>query len=302
MKYKKYPNNFLELVDPLSNFESSKVVILPVPYEKTTTFNKGTEKGPSSIIENSAAIMRYDEELNGNICNIGICTLENLEGSGNSESLIDSVFHKVKKILENKKFPIILGGEHSITQGCVKAVVEKHENLSVLQIDAHTDLADIWDNTKYSHACVGRRCFEITKSVVPVGIRSLEKEEVDFAKENNISIFYAKDIVENDDWFDDAIDCLKNNVYITLDLDGLDPSFMPSVGNPEPGGLKYYPTLRFLRQVCEKRNVVGFDVVELCPKENDASSDFTAAKIVYKLIGYVFHNNKNNINKKIFEN
>lgn len=284
----RYPGNFLSLPEHLSNFEGSRVAILPVPYEKTTTFNHGTENAPKSIIENSAGVMWYDDEIGKNISDAGICTLEELKIENEPELMINAIYNKVKEIISNNKFPVIIGGEHSITQGCVKAAAEEYENLSVLQIDAHTDLADEWDGTKYSHACAGRRCFEITKKIVPVGIRCLEKEEADFAHKNNIKIFYARDIADNDDWHEDALLQLSQNVYITLDLDGLDPSFMPSVGNPEPGGLQYYPALRFLRKIFERKNVVGFDVVELCPDEKEVSSDFTAAKIIYKMIGYKF--------------
>ena len=164
--------------------------------------------------------------------------------------------------------------------------------LSILWLDAHLDLEDEYDGDKYSHACAGKRCFDITKNIVPIGIRSVCKEEVEFAEENNIKIFWAKDITDNDEWFDDAISRLSENVYISIDLDGFDPSFMHSVGNPEPGGLKYYPALKFLMEVCERRNVVGFDMVELSPNKNDISSDFTAAKLIYKIIGYVFYKNK----------
>ena len=289
MEYIGYPDNFFSLPEPLSNFKDSRVAIMPVPYEKTTTFNHGTKNGPKAIIENSAGVMWYDDEICQNICDVGICTLEELKTENEPEAMMSSIYRRVKEIIGNNKFPVIIGGEHSITQGCVKAFSEKYGNLSVLQIDAHTDLADEWDGTKYSHACAGRRCFEITKSLVPVGIRCLEKEEVDFANKNNIKIFYARDIVDNDKWHEDAIARLSDNVYITIDLDGFDPSIMPSVGNPEPGGLQYYPTLKFLKKVCNERNVVGFDVVELCPDEKEVSSDFTAAKIIYKMIGYKFY-------------
>jgi len=288
MNYIKYPINFLSLPEPLSNFKDSRVTILPVPYEMTTTFNQGTKKGPKAIIENSAGIMWYDDEIGKNISDVGICTLEELKAENEPESMINAIYRKVKEIIKNNKFPVIIGGEHTITQGCVKAAAEEYKNLSVLQVDAHTDLADEWDDTKYSHACAGKRCFEITKKIVPVGIRCLEKEEAEFAEKNSIKIFYARDIVDNDEWHDDAIAGLSDNVYITIDLDGFDPSIMPSVGNPEPGGLQYYPTLKFLKRVFNEKNVVGFDVVELCPDEKEVSSDFTAAKIIYKLIGYKF--------------
>jgi len=288
MDYKKFPDNFLKLADALSSYENSKAVIIPIPYEKTTTFMQGTKKGPDSIIKNSAELHLYDDELERNTCEVGVCTLNSLEIENNPEVMIDSIYKKVKVVLDDNKFPIALGGEHSITQGCVKACSEKFENLSVLHIDAHLDLADEWEGSKYNHACVGKRCFDITKNFIPIGIRSVSKEEAEFAKENKIKIFWAKDIDDSNERFSEVIGSLSENVYITLDLDGLDPSFMPSVGNPEPGGLKYYQLLSFLRKVCKEKNTVGFDVVELCPNEKEVSSDFTAAKIIYKMIGYAF--------------
>jgi len=288
MEYKIYPDNFFELADALSNYESSKVSVLMVPYEKTTTFVQGTKNGPKAMMEASQCIQLYDEELEENNCDVGICTLNFLESEEEPKLMIDKIYETVKKLISDEKFPVMIGGEHSITHGSVKALAEKYENLSVLQIDAHTDLVDEWEGTKYNHACVGRRCFDITKKLVQVGIRSVELDEVEFAKENNIKIFWAKDIVENDNWFDDAISSLSEDVYITLDLDGLDPSIMPSVGTPEPGGFGYYQILRFLSKVCKEKNVVGFDVVELCPREEAIHADVTAAKLVYKLIGYCF--------------
>jgi len=290
MNYTKSPQNFAELHDALSNYEESKVVILPVPYEKTTTYIKGTEKGPQAIIDASRNMELYDEELDKNICEIGICTLEELKIDKKPELMVDGVCEKVKKLLDKEKVPVILGGEHSITSGCVKAFSGKE--FSVLQIDAHADLREEYEGSKFNHACAMKRCLDVTKNIVQVGIRSLSLEEAEFAKENNLEIFWAKDIVDNDKWFDDAISKLKDKVYITIDLDAFDPSFMFAVGTPEPGGLNYYQTLRFLKKVCSEKNVVGFDVVELCPNAMDISSDFTAAKLVYKLIGYVFNNNQ----------
>lgn len=286
MNYIKTPHNFLEIPNSHSNYANSKVVILPFPYEKTTCYVKGTEKGPAAIIKASAQIELYDEEL-GNIFEIGICSLKPFKINKNPEEMVNLAYNHLKNLLKDKKFIVTLGGEHSITCGIVKAFNDKYNDLSVLQIDAHTDLREEYQGSKYSHACAMKRTIEIC-SVVPVGIRSLSYEELEFIKEKKIKIFWAKDIVDNDKWFDEAISRLSRNVYITFDLDGLDPSIMPSVGTPEPGGLSYYQVLGFLKKVCEKRNVVGFDVVELCPNEKDISSDFTAARMIYKMIGYKF--------------
>lgn len=286
MGYIKFPDNFAEIPEPYSTYKKSRVVVLPFPYEKTTCYIKGTEKGPAAIIKASAEMELYDEEL-GNVFETGICTLKYLEINEKPELMVGIAHKNIKKLLDDGKSVVTLGGEHSITIGIVKAFKEKYKDLSVLQLDAHADLREDFEGTRYSHACTMKRVIEICP-IVPVGIRSLSYEESEFVKEKKLKIFWARGIVANDKWFGDAIRRLSKNVYITLDLDAFDPSIMPSVGTPEPGGLNYYRTLRFLKRVCEKRNVVGFDVVELCPNENDVSSDFAAARLIYKLIGYKF--------------
>jgi len=288
MNYIKFPNNFAELEDNISNYETSKAVILPVPYEKTTTYIKGTAKGPKAIINASRNMEIYDEELGKNISDVGICTFEPLIIDKNPGGMIDDVFENVKKLIDDKKFPVIIGGEHSITPGIIKAMTGKNNDLTILQLDAHADLREEYDGTKFNHACAMKRSFEFAKNIVPVGIRSLSDEEANFIKNNNLKIFWAKDIFDKDGWIDEAVSKLSKDVYITLDLDVLDPSIMPSVGTPEPGGLYYYQLLKFLKKVFIEKNVVGFDVVELCPNENNVSPDFTAAKIIYKMIGYKF--------------
>jgi len=292
MNYIKFPDNFLELPEPLSNYKDSKIIVLPVPYEKTTTYISGTKKGPGALIDASQAIEFYDEEINDEACMIGICTLNDLEIKNDEQNMQDSIYGKVKEIINDKKLPIIIGGEHSITPACVKAFSEIHRDLSVLQLDAHCDLREEWNNSKNNHACAIKRSLEYCKNVVPVGIRSVCKEEMEYIAKNHMKIFWDKDLHENDQWMDEAIALLSDDVYITIDLDGFDPAWMPAVGNPEPGGLQYYQTLKFLRQVFKKKNVVGIDVVELSPKKDDVRSDFAAAKIIYKLIGYKFFDSK----------
>lgn len=284
MECLKFPHNFAVIPEKYSGYADSKAAILPFPYEKTTCYRKGTKNGPDAILKASGEMELYDEEL-GNIFEAGICTLKPLKADCMPKMIEGTASKTIKKLLDSNKFVAVLGGEHSITSGIVKAFRERYDDLSVLQIDAHADLRDEFEGTRYSHACAMRRTIEICP-VVPVGIRSLSYEESEFIKEKKLKVFWAKGIVDNDRWFDDAIGLLSRNVYITIDFDGLDTSVIPSVGTPEPGGLGYYQVLRFLKKVCEKRNVVGFDAVELCPNENDISSDFTAARIVYKLIGY----------------
>ena len=288
MNYIRFPKNFGGLEDNISNYETSKAVILPIPYEKTTTYVKGAANGPEAILEASRNMELYDEELDKNICDVGICTLNELNIEEKPELAVNIVYDNVKKIINVKKFLIVIGGEHSITPGCVKAFAESYDDFSVLQLDAHADLREEYDGTKFSHACAMKRCLDICKNVIQVGVRSLDYKEAVFAKENKQEIFWAKDILNNDLWFNDAISKLSKNVYITLDLDVFDPLVMPSVGTPEPGGLGYYQALKFLKKVFEERSVVGFDVVELCPNENNVHSDFTAAKVLYKMIGYKF--------------
>lgn len=287
MEQAKHPNNFGELPDGNSNYESSKAVILPFPYEKTTCYGKGTEKGPSAIIKASSEMELYDEE-NGNVYKCGICTLKELKIDKKPEQMAEIAFNHVKTLLKDNKFIVTLGGEHSITSPIVKAFREKYNDLAVLQIDAHADLREEFEGSKHSHACAMRRTIEICP-VVQVGIRSLSGEEADFIKQRKLKIFWAKDIFDNDKWFDEAIKMLPKNIYITIDLDAFDPSIMPAVGTPEPGGLGYYQVLMFLKKVFRERNVVGCDVVELLPNGSSAASDFTAAKLVYKLIGYKFN-------------
>ena len=284
----KFPKNFVELEDNLSNYDTSKAVILPIPYEKTTTYVKGTAKGPQAIINASRNMELYDEELDKEISDVGICTLNPLIIDKNPEEMFNDVFENVKKLLDNNKFPVIIGGEHSITPGCIKAFSDSYDNFSVLQMDAHTDLREEYNGTRFNHACAMKRSRDFIKNIVPVGIMSLCGEEADFIKNNKMKVFWAKDIFDNGEWEENAISNLSKNVYITFDLDVLDPSIMPSTGTPEPGGLRYYPLLKFLKKVFENRNIVGFDVVELCPNENNVSPDFTAAKIIYKMIGYKF--------------
>lgn len=292
MDYTKFPDNFGEIEDKFSNYGNSKVAILPVPYEKTTTYVRGTANGPKAIISASRNMELYDEELDKNIYESGICTLEELKIDSKPELMFNTIYQNVRKLLNDKKFTAVIGGEHSITPGCVKAFSENYDDFSVLQLDAHADLREEYQGSKFSHACAMKRCYDLTKNIVQVGIRSLSYEESAFIKKNKLNIFWAKDLVGNDDWLDKAISKLKENVYITFDLDALDPSILPGTGTPEPGGLQYYQTLKFLKKACEKRNVVGFDVVELCPSKHSIVSDFTAAKLVYKMIGYAFCNKK----------
>ena len=282
------PNNFGGFEERLSDYERSRVVIFPVPYDGTLSYRAGSRNGPSAIISASRALEFYDIELNASPYEIGIHTTCELEPIMSSpEDMIDEIERVSRKFIRDNKFLIMLGGEHSISTGVLRNLKKKYKRLSVLQIDAHSDLRDTYEGTKYNHACVMRRIRELCPAV-QVGIRSMCEEEAIFIRRKNIRIFYAEEIRGRTDYIDDVLKNLTEDVYITIDLDGLDPSIMPAVGTPEPGGLLWYDTLNLLRKVFESRNVVGADVVELSPLPPDVSSDFLAAKLIYKLIGYKF--------------
>lgn len=280
------PDNFLGLDAEYPKYEDAKVVVLPVAYEGTVTYGKGTAKGPGAIIEASKQVELYDREAGKNISDAKIYTLDEVKIKEAPEKMVEDVYAHVKKELDNNKFVVMLGGEHSITAGAVKAFKEKFSELSVLQIDAHADLRDEYEKSRYNHACVMRRIFDMKIPFVQVGIRSFCDEEADFIKRNNLKVFYAEDIYKNDKWMNRAAEMLSENVFITIDLDGLDPSIMPSTGTPEPGGLYWYHILRFLKKIAKAKNIVGFDVVELAPIDKIHFPDFLAAKLIYKLIGY----------------
>ncbi len=295
----KIPDNFCGLEPEFSNYGKSKVIILPVPFDKTRTWIVGkdwnkldTSKGPKAIIIASKNMELYDIELDKTIADVGIHTLPELDCSGKPLDVIERIKTETAKHLEKNKFIVMLGGEHSITAGIVKSYKEKYSDLSVLQIDAHSDLREKFDEAgKESHASLMARVHEMGVPSVQVGIRSMSEEEAELVKKEKLNIFYAKDIVGNDKWFDKAISKLSDNVFITFDLDAFDPSIMSATGTPVPGGIKWYPILRFLKKVFEKKNVVGFDVVELAPN-GDVSCDFLAAKLVYKMLGYKFNGTK----------
>jgi len=268
-----------------SDFKKSKVVVLPVPYDSTASYKSGTRGGPAAIIDASRNMEFYDIESGVEIASkIGIYTLDELEPNMNSpREMIDWVRDAVREIIGNGKFPVIFGGEHSITVGAVEALKEKIGDVSVLQIDAHADLRDEYEGTCYSHACVMRRIREIAPAV-QVGIRSMSLGEKKYIDKEGIgkSIFGAHFEPER------VVSKLGKNVYITIDVDGFDPSEVPSVGTPEPGGLRWEQVLGLLKKVAEKKNVVGFDIVELRPTGESVGSEFLCAKLAYKLIGYVF--------------
>ncbi|OGO59880.1 MAG: agmatinase [Chloroflexi bacterium RBG_19FT_COMBO_47_15] len=279
------PQNFAGLISPYADLSTAKVVILPVPYDSTTEWHSGTREGPQAIINASQYLELYDIELDREIYKVGIHTLPKVEPLLNSpEEMIDRVYHIAGELTRQAKFMVMFGGEHSLSLGIVRALKEKKQDLSVLQLDAHADLRDEYLGTKYSHACVMRRILELCP-IVQVGIRSLSWEEQRFLAQNNMHPFFAapsSGLASPED----ITALLSDNVYVSIDLDVFDPSIVPAVGTPEPGGMQWHEVLNLLRTVTLHRRIIGFDVVELCPKEGPASCAFLAAKLAYKLIGY----------------
>ena len=271
-----------------TSFEKAKVVILPVPYGKTVTYRKGTENGPQAILEASDNLELFDEELGKETCLIGINTAPLLKvNDASPEDMMASVEEKTSDIYKQDKMPVIIGGEHTLTIGAVRAAKTKFKDLSILYFDAHCDLRNEYAGNKYSHACVARRLLEIAP-VIEVGVRSLSKEENDFASSEDIKIIKMFDMLKGKDWLGAIKKELSKNIYISIDLDVFDPSIMPSVGSPEPGGIQWYEFLKVMREIIAHKNVVGLDVVELCPVKGILWPDFTAAKLIYKILGYIF--------------
>jgi agmatinase len=281
------PLVFGGLEPELSNFDNARVLIWPVPFEKTVSYGHGTGEGPAAIIDASRYMELYDEELQGETARIGIHTLPAIDTDRDPEVMMRELERAALELLETGKFLCMLGGEHSISSPVVRAFSRKFPKLSVLQIDAHADLRESYEGSRYSHASAMRRILEICPAV-QVGIRSLSIDEARVIHTLPTQIFYAKDIVGRTDWIDRAIDSLTDDVYLTFDIDGLDPSIVPSTGTPEPGGLLWYEVLNFMRRVAEKRNVIGMDLVELSGSSTSNTSSFLSAKLIYKILGYVF--------------
>jgi len=271
------------------DFETAQIVVLPVPYDQTVTGRHGTRNGPQAILRASQWLELWDPELNFDTSKFGIHTLPELElPVSNPEQMINLVYQKVNKLIDKNKFPVIIGGEHLISLGAVKSFKEKHPNFSCLVLDAHADLRDEYEGFKYSHACVTRRIQELVPTVV-FGVRSLAKEEVEYLsnKEKKIKVYETLGQTHISA-LTDVISELSDEVYISVDIDVLDTGIMPSVGTPEPGGLLWDEILKFLRVLCKSNHIVGFDVVELCPILGNQAPDYLAAKLIYKILAYIF--------------
>lgn len=274
--------HFLDMDDDRHyDLDDARYVILGVPYDGTSTFVKGADKGPQAILDASDSLELYDIQYQYEAWTAGIHTDHHDYDLRTPETMVQSVYNRMRLFLDLGKRPVLIGGEHSVSVGAIRAMAERNPDLTVLQIDAHADLRDSYHDSPYNHACVMRRAQECAR-VVQVGIRNVCTDEMHNVVPENI--FYAHLIHNQEDWMEKALGRLTENVYITVDLDGFDPSILPATGTPLPGGLQWYPTLSFLQKVFEKRNVVGFDVVELCPQPDNKVSDVLAATLVYKMI------------------
>lgn len=289
------PHNYLGLDGELSDFEKASVVILPVPYEATVSYGTGTARGPRAIVEASRFIELYDQELDAEPSDVGIATLPSLSLTGaGPESALKELRHAYEALLEiaPDKMIVMLGGEHSISSAPILAWSDRLQlegrRLSVLQFDAHTDLRTEYEGSAFSHAAVMHRVHERV-DLVAVGIRAITREEMQLSRDrDNIHLFLADDIHSGDAWMDDVMSRLGTDVYISFDVDGFDPSLVPSTGTPEPGGLQWYPVLQLLRRVFAEKTVHAVDVVELAPIPGLSAPDFLVAKLIYKMIGYKY--------------
>jgi agmatinase len=264
----------------------ASTVILPVPFDKTSTWIKGADKGPAAIIEASKYLEFYDLETDSEIYRKGIFTA--LPVNASSPSVLSGKTETaVTRYLKDNKLVVTLGGDHSVSIGVIKAHAKHFPNLSLLHLDAHADSRESYEGTPYNHACVIARAREFTKEIVSVGIRSMDSSEI--ANIDRKRMFFAKDLQESDKWINKAVRLLTDDVYITIDVDVFDPGIMPSTGTPEPGGLGWYQVMKLLAAVSKSKRIAGFDIVELCPSGNHAP-DFLAAKLIYTLLSYIYAN------------
>jgi agmatinase len=271
-----------------SDFDTARVVILPVPLDRTTSYVPGTRTGPHEILVASSHMELWDEETQTDVHRIGICTLPEMElPFAGMDEVVGEIRRVASEIVNRGKFPVVLGGEHSITPPVVAALAAKHKGLSVLQIDAHADLRDSFMGTPHNHACAMRRTLEHAP-ITQVGIRSLSTEEAAAIPSLKTRVFYDFNMRQDPAWIDRVVESLGDKVYITIDVDGFDPAIMPATGTPEPGGLSWHEGLSLLRRVIERRQVVGCDIVELSPMPGNAAPNFLCAKLVYKILSYRF--------------
>lgn len=272
------------LLREFTNYETAAAVLLPIPFDLTSTWGKGADEGPQALLEASEYLEFYDPETGTEVYRRGIATCAQVIAV-DSESMIADGRAAAGQILDAGKLPITLGGEHSVSQGPVEAAAQHYPELSVLQLDAHSDRRDSYEGSRYNHACIIARIKETVKSpVVSVGVRGMDSSELPSVREDEV--YYASEIQKSATWIDESVDLLRDDVYVTIDLDVLDPSQMPATGTPEPGGLDWYEVTGVLKTVARRKHVVGFDIVELCP-DGQRHPPFLAAKLLYTFLSYL---------------
>ena len=284
------PVNFGGIAEAeFSSFDESRILVWPIAYEGTVSYGGGTGHGAQAIIDASRNMELYEEETDAEVYKLGIHTLDESASIDPPERMMNSLYDRAQELVGSGKFIAMIGGEHSISAPVIRAHAEKYPDLSVLQIDAHADLRDTYDGTSYSHASVMARVVKDMRiPAVQVGIRSISVDEARVVEQLPTRIFWAKDIVGRDDWWDEATDGLTGNVYLTIDIDGLDPSLVSATGTPEPGGLGWYETIGLIKTLAKKRRVVGMDLTEYSYVEGQNASAFLCAKLIYKTLSFVF--------------
>jgi len=286
------PFNFGGIAEEeFSDFDHARILVWPVSYEGTVSYGTGTGRGAEAIINASRNMELYDDETDAETYKLGIHTVVESPSVEPPAAMMDSLYRQASQYVSTGKFVCMLGGEHSVSGPVIRAHAEKYPNLSVLQIDAHADLRDTYDGTPHSHASIMARVTRDLKlPAVQCGIRSISAEEARSLNDLPTRIFWARDIVGRSDWWDDAVDGLTENVYLTIDIDGLDPSLVAQTGTPEPGGLGWYETIGLIRTLAKKRNVVGMDLTEYSYVEGFDASAFLCSKLVYKTLSFIFEN------------
>ena len=279
---------FLGLDGEAVALDRARVVLVPVPYDRTASYGKGAASGPRAILEASTHMELYDDELDVEPCTIGVHTAPPVSGNEDPpEMMAGKVEAAVARYLEMGKMPVVLGGEHSVSIGAMRAYEKAYPGLSIVQLDAHGDLRKSFEGTEYNHACVMRH-FAVRIPTLQIGIRSMCREESQFARDKNLRVIPANDFIRRPEEALREVDRLSGEIYLTIDVDFFDPAIMPSTGTPEPGGPGWYDTLDLIWGICSRKNLVGFDVTELSPSGDNVAPDFLTAKLVYKTIAYRF--------------
>lgn len=281
--------NFFGIEGEPIDYSHSEVVFVPVPFDGTSTWGKGADKAPQAILEASEKVELYDIETKSSVYEKGFFTVPPVcTGDEKSEDVADLVQEAITKIVDDKKFPVMIGGEHSVSIGAFRAMASRYEDFSILQFDAHSDMRDEYYDSKYNHGCVMARGKEVCNHITQVGIRSMGEEEL--VNINQDRVFYAFDINSGrlGNWIEKVISQLTDNVYITIDVDAMDPAYFPATGTPEPEGIRYRDILDTIKAVAQTKNIIGLDVVELAPTDDSKPSDFTAAKLIYQILSYKY--------------